>query len=82
MHYPAHSATDSFDDLFVEGPAAEAWATRTTQPLAALARPADAHDARVPVVDLVAYDDLDAVATGLAAVEVEPVFATRSRTRS
>ena len=77
-----HDATDGFDELFVEGPAAEAWATRTTQPLAALARPADAHDVHVPEVQLVAYDDLDAVVTGLAAIDAEPVFATRSRTRS
>jgi hypothetical protein len=65
-----------FDELFLTTPAAEAWQSRTTQPLSALERPAEPADVHVPVIQLGALDDLDdldALARGLAAdVEPEP----------
>ncbi len=60
-----------FDELFLETPAADAWQSRTTQPLSALARPADPADVHVPLIQMGTLDDLDSLARGLAA-DVEP----------
>ncbi len=66
----ADDTTESFEELFVQGSGAEAWAARTTQPLDALTRPAEWTETRVPVVELVTWDDLDGLASGLAATQI------------
>lgn len=58
---------DAFDDFYVQTPAADAWAALTTQPLSALTRPEEHTENRVPMVDMGACEDLDLLASGLAA---------------
>jgi|KBSMisStaDraftv2_1062788.scaffolds.fasta_scaffold1530704_2 hypothetical protein len=55
--------------LFIDGSAADAWAALSTQPVAALVKPAQPGDEQVPVVDIVsgqADQDLDTIATAFA----------------
>ena len=53
-------------DLFVDGSAAEAWAALNSQPVSALVKPDQPGDEQIPVVDLAAGQDLDAIASALA----------------
>ena len=53
-------------DLFVDGSAAEAWAALGGQPVAALVKPALPGDEQVPVVEIAAGPDLDAIASAFA----------------
>ena len=53
-------------DLFVNGSAAEAWAALNSQPVSALVKPIQPWDEQVPVVDLAAGQDLDAIASSFA----------------
>ena len=62
-------------DLFVDGPAAEAWAALNTQPVSALVKPAQPGDEQVPVVDIASGhgdQDLDTIATAFA-LDEDPV---------
>jgi hypothetical protein len=61
----------SFGDLYASTPADEAWAALTRQPLHALSRPAIPGEAPIPVVEMVGYGDLDAIAQGFAAPDAE-----------
>ncbi len=59
-------------DLFAEGSAADAWAALNAQPLSALVKPALPGDEQVPVVEIGAGQDLDAIA-GVFALDEDPV---------
>lgn len=79
---PEPTATEpvsSFGDLYVSTPADEAWATRTRQPIDALARPAVPGEAPVPVLDIGYVDDLDALALGFAVASVPSPPVSRAR---
>lgn len=53
-------------DLFADGSAAEAWAALNSQPVSALVKPVQPGDEQIPVVDLAAGQDLDAIARPFA----------------
>lgn len=57
----------AFAEFYVQTPAVDAWAALTTQPLSALTRPEEHSENRVPLVDMGACEDLDLLASGLAA---------------
>jgi hypothetical protein len=59
-------------DLFVDGSAAEAWAALGRQPVSALVKPIQPEDEQVPVVEIAAGPDLDAIASAFA-LDEDPV---------
>ena len=65
---PAEQARE-LAGLFIDAPAAEAWAALNSQPVAALVRPPSPDDDQVPVIDFEsvrADQDLDAIASAFA----------------